>query len=137
MRPLYETANDLSNEKDVCNHITSKWKLTASKLPIAYQLDYWLEGQGKRAVAEIKCRKNEKDRFPTYMLSVHKWFEGVRYADMGIPFLLFVRFTDGIWYYLYSSTTSVDYAMGGRSIDRDGQDKEPCVYIPLKDFKKL
>ena len=40
MRPLYEQAGDLTNERQVADHLGKLYKSEMMKLPIKYGLDY-------------------------------------------------------------------------------------------------
>ena len=80
--------------------------------------------------------KNAKNKAPTYMLSAQKWRKGLEIAaESGVPFMLIVEFTDGI----YGARLRKDYpiSIGGRFDRGDAKDIEECIYIPLIEFKKM
>lgn len=137
MRPVYETPADLLNEQTVVAAINSAWGGRLTKMPVSYRLDYFFESGDKRAVIEIKVRSHRSIDYPTYMLGLGKWVEGVRYHSIGIPFVLVVAFTDAMMFYLYHEDTKTTYKAGGRNVMRDSADREPCAYIPLGEFRKL
>lgn len=134
MRPTYETQNDLSREAAVISWICEKWKCRAGKLPKKYSLDYVLTHHGEvKAFAEIKCRTNACNAYPTYMLSLQKVIAAKELTrSTGKPSVLIVRWADAIGYTLLDR----DYKMrvGGRTDRSDWQDVEPVVDISIQDF---
>ena len=70
------------------------------------------------------------------MISASKWRNAqVLAKDDGIPFILVVRFTDGV--YAIKGNKDHPTAKGGRYDRGDAQDVEECMYIPLEQFKKI
>lgn len=141
MRPTYETEADRKNEKRVAQKAASAWGgCLAEKLPKQYRADFGFvdSRESVLAWAEVKCRTNEHDRYPTYMLSLAKWLEAERLSqDTGLPFYLLVEFTDGIYYLRVKKLEGISIKMGGRSDRGDAQDREPTVHIPMRHFKPL
>lgn len=138
IRPIYETAQDKQREDAVRHYLVTEYKSHYTKTPDLYAVDgLWYDPDNVlSAVVEIKTRKNDHDKYPTYMLSASKWRKGLDIAkEYGVPFMLVVQFTDGI----YGVRLKKDYEIkvGGRFDRGDAKDVEECIYIPLTDFKKL
>ena len=138
MRPIYETAQDRQREDEVRQYLVETYKCGYEKTQTLASIDGYLKHPDDRlaAIIEIKCRNNAHDKYPTYMISATKWRNARAIAkDADIPFLLVVRFTDGI----YAVRGNVDYptAKGGRYDRGDAKDTEECMYIPLDKFKKI
>ena len=138
MRPLYESSTDISNEAAVVAEVSKKWRRHFDKLPIKYGVDYCVtKGADIVAFAEVKCRNysySEIDKMGGYMISAHKWVIGGTFADaIGVPLVLIVKLTDGIW---WTKERSKKLILGGRKDRNDPQDVEPCILIPMKSFVK-
>lgn len=138
MRPLYESAKDLSNELRVSSVLKDCWDAEFVKLPMAYHVDWAIvRGPQIKAFAEFKRRHNPKTRYPTFMLSLNKWRNGKNMAaELGVPFLVIVEWDDGL-YYCDSKNAGPNYGIGGRSDRGDSQDQEPVVFIPTQAFYKV
>lgn len=137
-RPMYESARDRENEAAVAAILAPRWKSEAQKLPMAYYID-WLMMRGGKPVAcmEVKCRNNPRAQYPTLMLSLAKWMHGLQFSElMGIPFLVAVQWTDGIFWHKAGSFP-VSFGFGGRKDRGDSQDMEPVVFIPTDAFVPL
>jgi hypothetical protein len=139
VRPTYETARDVDNERAVAEVIERRLRLTARKLPRHYELDYVLtDGDEVRGFAEIKCRTNALEQYPTYIISGHKWEYGLRWEALAhAPFVIVVRFTDGIYYCRPRYVQGHRVMLGGRRDRGDEQDIEPVVHIPVGEFTLL
>ena len=140
MRPLYETENDLQNERGVADILAKAWKIDLHKLPISYWLDFFVTKAGKgKAVLEVRCRNNTHNKYPTLMLALAKWKHGIEYARCnGLAFVFAVKFTDGLFYYLYDKNDVFETNWGGRTKNvRDSADVEPVVHIPINKLKRV
>jgi hypothetical protein len=138
MRPIYETVSDRQREDEVRQYLVETYKCNYKKTAILSGVDGYLydEDDVPAAVIEIKCRNNAHDKYPTYMISASKWRNARLLAkDDNIPFLLVVRFTDGV--YAVKGNTEYPTAKGGRYDRGDAKDVEECMYIPLEKFKKI
>lgn len=141
-RPLYESKDDLANEAAVAFTIERQWKCRLVKLSIKYGVDYAVVRHSRiAALAEVKCRAYSIEKINTlggYMLSAHKWSEGRRLADsLQIPFILFVRFVDQLYWARLGPNTRFSVAFGGRTDRGDAQDLEPCVFISTSMFQRV
>lgn len=94
------------------------------------EIDYALtRGQNVLALVEVKTRTNALGAYATYMISAHKIEFGLRWErTFGIPFLLVVEFTDGI-YWVKVSEIPFKVEMGGRRDRGDKDDTEIVVHF--------
>ena len=142
MRPMYETKQDLNNEQEAAKVVERKFNCTMSKLPIRYHLDF-VAKRGDKAVAfcEVKTRNYTMAKIGQmggYLMSIGKWSAAKQLHDAtGLPFILVVRTTDGIWYGSFKEFTPDDVLVRGRTDRNDWQDIEPCVLINVAKFTKL
>ena len=142
MRQLYETQDNLNSERDVATHLEKIWKCEMSKLPIRYHLDFVAQ-RGKNAVAfcEVKVRTYSMEQIGKmggYMLSLGKWSSAKQMCEAsGMPFILVVKTTDGIWYAIIQSFEPDNVIVNGRQDRNDWQDIEPCVLINQSRFKRI
>ena len=142
MRQLYETQEDLSSEAEVANYLSKIWKCEMSKLPIRYHLDFVAQ-RGKNAVAfcEVKVRNYSMEQIGKmggYMLSLGKWSSAKQMCEAsGLPFILIIKATDGIWFSLIDSFKPDSVIVNGRTDRADWQDIEPCVLIKQSRFKQV
>jgi hypothetical protein len=146
MRPFYENDKDRKNEFAVAQAVAAYWGLNAVKLKPACEVDFAItQFDDVLAVMEVKCRNyyyDEIDRFGGLMLSCHK-MSAIRrwHTDFPIGIVIAVRLNDGI----FTFTTPKGYdlqrfpkiKMTGRRDRNDTQDIEPCVLIPMNNFRKL
>jgi len=138
MRPIYETPQDKMREQEVQSYIMDTLDCDFVQTDKLGNIDGFIcYKDGKPAAAvEIKTRKNASDKYPTYMLSANKWRNGLAIAEQyAIPFVLIVRFTDGV----FAITLGKSYSLGqGGRYDRgDSKDIEECIYIPMEKFHKI
>ena len=136
-RPTYERQADRERQAEAIAVIERAWGCSAAPTKAFYPFDYALKRRSIVAWAEVKCRTNEHSRYPTYMLSLHKWKDGLHYeSTTGLPFLIVVSFTDGVFYH-QPSKGSPSFDIGGRQDRGDAADMEPCVFIPIQQFKRI
>ena len=133
-RPYYETEHNLNQEKEVVKIMSEEWRSHFYKLPISYHLDYALVRDNRmRGFAEIKCRTNRVDTYPTYMISLLKLIKANELsAETGLPCLLLVQWIDWLGW----TTFDMDYELsyGGRKDRGDGSDVEPVAHFPIDIF---
>ena len=141
-RPIYETKEDLKKEIVIQSVLEDKWHCKLKKMPIAYHID-WIALRNNEPLAFVEIKHREKlefGRFPTYMISLNKWLKAKELSkEVNVPFILVVKFMDGIYYGKYTNDMILDikYGFNGRYDRGDTQDVEPMVYIPLSIFKNL
>ena len=137
MRPTYERDFDRNNEVYIKDCLEASGNFTYSKAESFSPMDGTLSRAGKPiAMVEIKTRTNASDKYPTYMISATKVKKILLMCkeNKTIPMLV-VRFTDGV----FATELKDGYAIskGGRKDRNDSCDIESCVYIPMKEFRKI
>ena len=137
MRTQYETAQDLTRERQTIDEACRKWKCQPRKIPKRYRLDFaLLRGGSIMAYAEVKCRKNPSHQYDTYMIAADKLANAIFWQSAGIQCLLVVKWTDRTgWVNL--ADCDPQYGFGGRADRGDEDDQEPVAYIPITKFKGL
>jgi len=138
VRPIYETDQDLRNERDIIDALNNLWGTQAHKMPRAYSLDYLLT-RGPNAVAfvEIKRRQVPSWQYDTLMISMAKILKGRAITrETELPSLLVVKWNDMVGY-VCMSEIDMDIQVGGRRDRGDAQDIEPVCMIPVKDFRRI
>jgi hypothetical protein len=139
-RPMYETQTDLTNEDSVKQVLEAKWKIKLIKLPIRYGADYAAARNNVPvAFVEVKVLTYEMKKYPRHILSLHKAVTCLSYAErLGLPFYLVVRWTDTTEFVKVEQKHLGDVAIReGYNYRGDPGDIEPCLQIPLEDFKTL
>lgn len=140
-RPLYESAGDLKNERQVATLLCSLWGMDAHKLPRTYSLDYAMTSRSntKKVVAfvEIKCRQVPSWQYDTLLISMAKVLRGKAIArETNIPTMLIVRWNDMVGGIDFKDIDS-EISLGGRTDRGDQQDVEPVYLIPIERFRKM
>lgn len=137
-RRLYENETNRKNEQAAKLRLEASWSVMLRKLPIKYGAE-WVAFRDDQAVAviEYKNRPHESTRFPTYLLSAHKWMAMRSLADtIGVPAVLVVEFIDGMQHYTLEAGTAKASWAGRRDRD-DADDLEPCMMIPMHLFGSI
>jgi hypothetical protein len=142
MRPIYETTEDLKNERDVADYLSSIWGCEFVKLKISYGLDFAVvKGNEVVSVAEVKCRNytsDQIDRLGGLMLSASKAHRAGEWMNRHeIQFLLIAKLKDGLFISAIEDWSPYDVKIAGRTDRGDWQDVEPCCMIPMSEFKKM
>ena len=135
-RPRNETAEDLRHEAEVAGILESKYGISVHKLSeTLYGFDWVLHKDDEvLAFAEFKQRKTKYD---TLLLSAAKYECGMRYSErLKKPFVLFVRWPDGLYSFKFHGDFVPEVKLGGNSRGQNG-DIEPCVHIPVGLFNKI
>ena len=139
MRPIYEDSASKADESRIAKVVEQLWKCKVEKLPRKNYVDYALmRDKELSAYAEVKSRKNERNKYPTWMVSLEKWMYAKRIAEVsnGVPMLFIVEWTDGI-YWLRQDTAEFFVGVGGRSDRGDDMDRELCVFVNVNQFLPL
>lgn len=140
MRPIYETAADLTNEYEVRNCLAARWGSRAEKLEPLHPYDcaFYTKHGVLWGYAEIKCRNAS---YATYRVSLQKWRRMLEFSRRtGIPGCLVVRWpVDGVMKLMLTSVLPRPYGIvtGGRQDRGDPSDIEEMVEIPMADFHEL
>lgn len=136
MRPRYETASDLTKERQAVERFLDSFPVDAEavKLPMQYRMDFCIvSGGNASAFVEVKCRTNKMHAYPTYMISLSKMVAAAAYSRLGITCILLVQWSDKSgWVKIDPDGWSIKW--GGRRDRADWQDSEPVVHIPISDF---
>lgn len=133
MRPLYETQEDLDREREAIISLCAKTNSRPVKLPISAHADYMMVRDNEaKAIVEVKCRKNNRLAYDTYMISKHKYEGLLSWTNYGLMPILLVSWADSIGYIRLPCQHEI--AKGGRTDRGDAQDIEPVVHIKTTDF---
>jgi hypothetical protein len=93
------------------------------------------------AFAEAKARTCGVNNFQNYMISMKKIQHMNSMSCWERPIYLVVGWADDVRYWRYNRHTSLedlDLRFTGRTVQtRDPEDVEPCVYIPINEFKDV
>lgn len=140
VRPRNETADDLARENAAKLAVEFAFNCQLIKLQeMIYSLDWVLfDGNGKvRAFCEYKYRRNSKGKYKTLLLSSGKWTKAMNLSrELNVPFVMFVEWTDGIFYSVHNVGEQLLVSVGGNSRGQPG-DIEPTVHIPVDRFMAL
>ena len=135
-RPLYETADDLSNEAAATAVLCEALGCEAVKLPLASRADRLLHKDGEaRTIVEFKCRRVKRATYDTYMISKAKYDALCAWVPLGFKSALLVRWSDQLGYVIVPCEHTV--AEGGRTDRGDPRDVETVVHIPTTLFKTV
>jgi len=135
-RPRNESESDLARERAAALRVEAAWRVEHVKLSEQlYGLDWAFFRDGQLVGwGEYKFRTR---RYDTLLLSAAKWISGVWHAQSsGQPFILFVEWPDGLHWLDASKTPAMDFRLSGNNRGQNG-DREPCVHIDTRLFKKL
>lgn len=138
-RPTYESASNLADEKYNASIIEAWAKCKLVKQPMSKFID-WIAYRDDIPVAtiEFKKRNNLRAQYPTYMVSKAKWDNGIAAAhDLKVPFLMCIRWSDGLHYLPVTPQTPITTGTGGRRDRGDNADIEPMVYVDTNLFKRI
>jgi len=149
MRPIYETPGDRAREAAVVAAFASHYSLQTIKLPARYPLDFAVvrpasDEDGTEMVTafgEVKVRTHAFGAYPTAMLSLSKWADGMALVERtGTRFILLIGWSlgeDVRWVDLTTLTGPPRIAPGGRQDRDDAQDQDAVVHIPLHVFRQI
>jgi len=142
-RKLYESDENLGNERAVALFIEELWICDLIKLPIKYGLDYTFR-RNKNLVGfcEIKCVNYEMSHFDLmsggYFINVGKIMSARALVETTkLPFYLIVDTRDGIWYREFTEFNNLKLIVNGRKDRDDWQDIEPMVLLETALFKRI
>ena len=139
IRPIYETTGTLIAEEEAVARAAAAWQFDYRKLAMKNEIDFALLRED-RVCAWVECKRRYNDigRYPTFMLSFHKWQAGRRHAIFsGVPFLLLVQWNDGLYWANTDKVRLSHVGLGGRTDRNDTQDIEPSVFIDIDQFQRL
>lgn len=132
---IFETQNDLDNEKAVCVHLTQVWGFNFFKLDRRYQADFLAVNKTGEAKAwvEIKCRKIARQTYPDIILELDKCMAMTGLANATeLPAIFVARWTDALGWIRIQPPFTISYTGAN---DRYGLGGSPCVMLPVDQFK--
>jgi len=141
-RPVYESSGDRRKEISFSRVIENQWGCVLKKTRPFYHVDFMALSHDKpgadlKFFVEVKHRKIEKERYPTYMLALMKWVNMNtirRYS--GIPVYLAIRYLDqDVFLNVTDETFPVSFM--GRTDRGDSADMEPCIMVPINRLMPL
>lgn len=136
-RPKYESEADRGNQHYVLSKLERAFGIPAER-PTEEFASYdgvFTFNKGRKCVVEVKVRRNERRRYPTYMLSKMKYDILCEFAAQGADALLAVQWTDELGVIQIPAEHSV--STGGRYDRNDPMDVEQVVLIPTRKFKRV
>jgi hypothetical protein len=135
-RPKYESAADRGNQHYVLSKLGRAFGLEAEVPTEEYAFyDGLFSFEDRKCVVEIKVRKNERSRYPTYMLSKRKYDSLCGLTSQNIDALLAVQWTDQLGVIQLPAEHTI--STGGRYDRGDPMDVEQVVLIPVTKFKRV
>ena len=131
MRPVYETSQDIANEKIVADALHNIG-VEVYKLPVQYRLDWLLRRDGQPiGFAEVKARKCDLNTYPSVMISLSKVIHANMLSETtGLPCHLILLYRDALAKLDFASDFTV--GPGGRSGRNDPQDHDVCAFYPIE-----
>lgn len=135
--PLYETEQDLANERMIMNAIAERYGVDVIKCPEKYRMDAVVLRGGKlTSFIEFKRRNIASTKYPTFFISLGKAIAGMQLTRYtGKPVYLVVEWTDMVGRIEIGRFTHT--TVGGRKDRGDPLDYELMVHYPVEDFKIL
>jgi hypothetical protein len=136
-RPKYESEFDRGNQHYVLSKLEQAFGVPAER-PIEEYAGYdgmFTFPDGRKCIVEVKVRRNERRRYPTYMLSKMKYDNLCAFAGSGGDALLAVQWTDELGVIQLPAEHRV--STGGRYDRNDPMDIEQVVLIPTRKFKRV
>lgn len=137
MRPIYETEKTKLEEARFMASLENKLCLKAKKQPVKNEIDFSLSNGNDHVIGmvEVRCRNIEHDRYPDYMVSLHKVKSALQWSVF-FPVKLYVRWVDayGRWDFTKWNEGACYIREGGMYSRNDPDDEEPCLYIPRDQF---
>ena len=135
-RPKYESEADRGNQHYVMSKLERAFGLSGYTPDEEYAFyDGVFTFGDRKCVVEVKVRKNERSRYPTYMLSKAKYDSLCSMVEQGADALLAVQWTDQLG--VIQLPTEHRVSKGGRYDRNDPMDVEEVVLIPIRKFKRV
>lgn len=148
-RPIYEREGDRDNERQAAEKfreylvqtlIPKPGSVELREAPRLHPFDYEVIVDGKPwALVEIKCRKNRREDYPSYMIGLQK-IRGLREAAhiRNMASFLLVSWSDTLGYAPAVSIAERGIKSWGGRIDRnDPFDQEAVLYVPNSLFTAI
>ena len=130
MRPIYETTEDRRAAVRVMKYVSAALAMDElHEMEELHTADFLARKGDLEIYAEVKCRRNAAQAYPTYMLSKAKYDA---LLELGKPAMLVVKWSDGVG--ITPLPVSHTVGRGGRWDRGDSKDVEQVVYIPIDNF---
>lgn len=135
---LHETPSDRQNEARILHNVANYRGVEVAFTSQAYPIDaIFHKGRKTLAFAEARVRNNPREKYPTFLWSLQKYICVSHYSKY-LPTFLFVEWEDGLfWVKLTGDSFPIDYINRSFTTGRTKADNEPCVCIPINQFKPL
>jgi hypothetical protein len=132
----FETEQHREVEARMLQEVADKYGYQVERCSKAYPVDavFMRNGVAKRLV-EARRRYNSKNAYPTFRWGLQKYVHVMQFSDV-LPTTLIVEWTEGIY---ALDIMRKQYPVGffrPREARREA-DNEPCVEIPVSDFKAV
>jgi hypothetical protein len=132
---LHESDADIANEKRIVEAFANHCGGKAKYMPKAYPFDAMILRSDKCAFVDARKSRYEINRFQTRCLSLQKYIFLKLYAAFAPTFYV-IEWADAIGYYEIKEDSKLPIFYMSRN-SGDPRDNEPCVEIPIADFKKF
>jgi hypothetical protein len=132
---MHESDADIANEKRIVEAFAQHCGSKVKYMPKAYPFDAMLLKGYKCAFVDARKTSYEIGRFPTRCLSLQKYISLKLYAAFAPTFYV-IEWADAIGYYEIKEDSKLPIFYMSRN-SGDPRDNEPCVEIPIADFKKF
>lgn len=139
-----ENVDTRFKEHVFANELAKKWGCKLIKMQPHYAVDFAVIRNNKVVGwLELKNRKGNWLKYPTYMIGLKKWLNCLNLARakyVELPFILAVRADDGAHYLNITelpSETNFKIEVAGTTKRGFKEDIEPCVFIPKNIFRKI
>ena len=137
IKPKLETNRDIEIKNKAKIFIANAFDMDIQDLyePL-YIVDWWADNE---IFIEFKARNYNRFKFPTLLLSLHKWMALHHYAQNGFTAWLCVQWQDGLYYLVINNLSKIgcEYKFAGRTDRNIEGDVEPSGFIPVTKFIRL
>lgn len=132
---LHESDADIANEKRIVEAFAAYCGGKAKYMPKAYPFDAMIIRGDRFAFVDARKTSYEIGRFPTRCLSLQKYVSLKLYAAFAPTFYV-IEWADARTYYYIKEDGKLPIFYMSRN-SGDPRDNEPCVQIPIADFKRF
>jgi len=139
MRKMYETPEDLKNERIVADKWEERYNCTCHKLPFSYHADFVCMRDSKIVgFIEVKRRELLWGTHQTFMISELKRMNCIKLGEhFGVPSLLVFKYIDGIFWGNFADEPDFHEIGGRKNSMRDSADIEIMAHWNRDRFKTL
>lgn len=144
---MFESQFDRENESEIKEHVERVKGVKLVKAKQFSKVDFVLLGKAGNAIAlcECKARNVPYSQYPSFFISFAKFEDIVllckHFADAktkkNLDFIIFIKYTDGIYSYKHSPKNNLEIKEGGRKDRGAKNDTELMVHIPTNLLKKI